>query len=902
MGQYNETEKSFIMFQRILFLLSIVIGITACSSEEPASPASSKPASSAPAITRLEASFLEESYARARSKQVANVTYKLDFSLSADKPSFSGVAEISFDLLNRDQDLTLDFSEGLIDSVNLNGRELEVNYNNWFLALSREDIEPGPQKLIIRFSHPYSSNGSGLYRFIDPEDGNAYLYSDLEPYDANRIFPSFDQPDIKATYEMTVTAPRDWLVVTSRRENEIVDKGDLREWHFPVSEKFSTYIFSLHAGPYHVWEADADGIPLRFMARQALAEYVNIEDWVTLTQQGFEFFQSYFEVDYPFHKYDQLIVPDFNSGAMENVGAVTFSERYIRRGSYTNEERERIANVVLHEMAHMWFGNLVTMDWWNGLWLNESFATYMAYHAATEATEFDRAWQSFFSRTKNWAYNTDEQVTNHPIELPVDNTDSGFANFDGITYGKGASVLKQLAFLIDPEIFRQGVSTYLKNMSWQNSQLNDFTGALATAANRDLDEWTRQWLYTKGTNRLTVNYECDAGKISAFSITQESMPNDDAELREHRVKLAFYSKLDDGIALVSSPSVIIKGASTEPDNIVGNACPDFVYGNHDDWAFAKIGMQERELNFLAKHINDFEDPFVRSMLWKSLWQAVRDAQVPINNYAEIVLANIGAEPDIKTLGQVTSTIYSTVAYLYLFQLQDASMLDKYNSSFEELAWQGIEQSAGDRNLQKLWFDHYVSIAHSDTALSRLKALLIGESNVAGFVLDQDRRWSVVKRLNSHNFAGSADILEKELEKDPSTTGQKSHISAKAAMPSMETKQAWLSDIQEDGTKLALAELRAAMGFLYPAYQVEYRKSLLQSALDALGKLDASRDQQYLRFYNRYLVKGYCSEDSNGLLQQAIDENAGATLGTMKSLRIALQEDQRCVGMKALLEQ
>lgn len=403
------------MINNFLNFFALVILLSACSSNvvEDIAPQST-------AVQRLEASYLEESYARIRSKQVSNVAYKLKFNLSGDKAEFSGQVEISFDLLNNKQDLTLDFSDGDVSRVNLNGQDIEIDYNSWFISIDRSMLTQGPQKIVVEFTHPYSKTGSGLYRFIDPEDERVYIYSDLEPYDANRIFPSFDQPDIKATYDMEVEVPSDWLVVTSRKETNVVDKGETKLWQFPISEKFSTYIFSLHAGHYHIWESKAGDIPLRLMARQALAEHVVIEDWFEITRQGFAFFQDYFEVDYPFHKYDQLIVPDFNSGAMENTGAVTFSERFIRRGSYTTEERERIANVILHEMAHMWFGNLVTMDWWNGLWLNESFATYMAYLSATEATEFNRAWHSFFSRTKRWAYNTDEQVTNHPIELPVD--------------------------------------------------------------------------------------------------------------------------------------------------------------------------------------------------------------------------------------------------------------------------------------------------------------------------------------------------------------------------------------------------------------------------------------------------------------------------------------------------
>jgi aminopeptidase N len=852
------------------------------------------------AIKRAEVSYLEEDYARLRSKQVKDVVYKLSFKLSANKPLFTGREEISFDLLHNNHDLTIDFSEGNVNKILVNGRPVKIDYNKWFITIDKSLLKTGPQLIAIEFSHPYSKTGSGLYRFTDPEDNKVYIYSDLEPYDANRIFPSFDQPDLKASYEMLVEAPHDWIVVTSKREIDVLREGLIKSWIFPASDKFSSYIFSLHAGPYKVWESMAGDIPLRLMARQTIAEFVEEQDWFEVSQQGFDFFQKYYDVEYPFDKYDQLIVPDFNSGAMENVGAVTFSEGYIKRGSYTIEDRERIASVILHEMAHMWFGNLVTMRWWNGLWLNESFATYMAYLAATEATEFTQAWHSFFTR-KLWGYNTDEQVTNHPIDLPVNNTDSGFANFDGITYSKGGAVLKQLSYLVEPEVFRQGVSQYLKDKSYANSELDDFISSMARVAGRDLDEWTRQWLYTKGTNRITTDYQCEAGKISGMQVQQESKPTDDQELREHRLQLGLYKKLEnEQMELLQAFPVTVTGASTDISGLIGSDCPDFVYPNYDDWAFVKVGLPEKEVDLLKKNINGFSDPMMRSMLWRNLWEAVRDAKLPLTDYANIVLANIGAEENLKTLGRVTRTIHSTIAYLYLFQIADMSSQEWLQNSFEKLAWEKIQSTKGQADLQKIWFDHYAGIVHSQEGLARLKTLLNGETSIAGFVLDQDRRWKLINRLSAHAFTGIETILEKELVNDPSSTGEKAYIAAQAAAPNLENKQKWLAEIQNDNTDMALAKLRAAMGALYPAYHVEYRKALLDQVLTPLGELDGKKEQQYLRFYTAYLLKGDCSASSNAALQKAIDENKTFSLGTTKKLKIALQENQRCMDMKALL--
>jgi aminopeptidase N len=891
---FMKKMKIFRSLSLIVFCVFILLSCSDKTAEEPiAAPQKT-------ILKRAEVSYLNESYARLRKKQVDDVRYKLIFNLSADENEFLGSAEIEFELLNTNQALTVDFTNGKVEELILNGSVVDFTYNNWFISIDESLLERGPQHLSIKFSHPYSLTGSGLYRSIDPEDGFAYIYSDLEPYDANRIFPSFDQPDLKATYDMQVEVPADWQVITARRESEIIEKGERNVWGFPVSDNFSTYIFSLHAGPYKVWEDNSASVPLRLMARQTLAKYVNVEEWFEISRQGFEFFEKYFEVDYPFHKYDQIIVPDFNSGAMENVGAVTFSERYIKRGSYTIEERERIANVVLHEMAHMWFGNLVTMDWWNGLWLNESFATYMAYLAATENTKFKQSWHTFYSRTKLWAYNTDEQVTNHPIELPVNNTESGFANFDGITYGKGASVLKQLSYLIEPEVFRQGVSQYLKDKSYGNSVLDDFMSAMEKSSKRDLDEWTRQWLYIKGTNKITTNYQCEDGKISKFALTQESQEAE-SELREHRLQLGLYNVAENNkIKLVETLAATIHGSSTDIYDLIDLPCPDFVYPNHDDWAFVKVALPERELAILKSNINGFSDPMIRSMLWRNLWEAVRDARLPLTEYAEIVLANISAENDLKTLNQVTGSISSTLSYLYLFQMDDAAIRDRYLRGFESLAWNKLSELDGQVDLQMIWFDHYLYIAHSAESLARLKSLLNGELKIARLNPDQDRRWAMVHRLSAHAYMGIEDVLERERKRDPSSSGEKAYIAAQSAAPNIDNKETWLQEIQKENTDLALAKLRAAMGSLYPAYQVEYRKALLAEALRPLAQLDTAKDQHFLRFYARSLLRGYCSGASNTALKNAISENSNSSLGTTKALKIALQDDQRCLSMKSLV--
>ncbi len=468
---------------------------------------------------RAAAAVLTVEQARARAARVSDVTYALEFEFDGESPEFVGRVVIGFELGDERSDLSADFFGGTVSSVSVNGRGVDAGYNGFYLTLPSSALRSGANTVEIDFTHPYSSDGSGLYRFRDPEDGRDYLYTDFEPYDQNRLFPSFDQPDLKARYSTQVTVPAEWQVVSIVAESGITERNGKKIWTFPASLPISTYIYALHAGQYHRWESTAGDIPLRLFARESLVPYIQPEHWFLPTQQGFGFYQSYFEVPYPFGKYDQVIVPHFNAGAMENVGAVTFSERYLRRGTVTRQAKRAISSVILHEMAHMWFGDLVTMDWWNGLWLNESFATFMATLAMVEATEFTDEWQSSYRRTIR-AYRADERNTTHPLEMPIPDTDAAFANFDAITYNKGSATLTQLNYLVGPEVFRSGVSQYLKAHSYGNTTIDDFLGAISDAAGQDLQVWATDWLHQPGTNTVAVDFNCENGMIASMVISQ----------------------------------------------------------------------------------------------------------------------------------------------------------------------------------------------------------------------------------------------------------------------------------------------------------------------------------------------------------------------------------------------
>ncbi|MCJ8277145.1 MAG: M1 family aminopeptidase, partial [Bdellovibrionales bacterium] len=450
-------------------------------------------------VGRKDESGLTQVYAMLRSQSIDKVTYDLKFDLTNEK-LYRGETKINF-ILKNEIPLSVDFAQGMIDQVYVNGKIIKHEpYNGHFINIPGDSVKLGQNTIDIKYSHEYSKNGAGFYRYIDVEDNKTYIYSHFEPYSANQLFPCFDQPDLKATYTTQVKAPKDWEVISSMRETEKTVHGDYADWTFPKTAKFSTYTYSLHAGDYHVWESIAKTkkheIPLRLFARQSLAKYVKADEWFTLTQQAFPYFEDLYGYPYPYVKYDQLIVPDFNAGAMENVAAVTFNEdHYVRRGEKTRSQRRRLASTLFHEMAHMWFGNLVTMKWWDDLWLNESFATYSATRALVEVSEFKESWLTF-NIYKQSAYKADQAVTTHPITTVVKSTDEAFANFDSITYGKGASVLKQMAFYMGDGKYKKGLRTYFKRHAEGNTVLSDFMQAMESASQKDMSQWRERWLET----------------------------------------------------------------------------------------------------------------------------------------------------------------------------------------------------------------------------------------------------------------------------------------------------------------------------------------------------------------------------------------------------------------------
>jgi aminopeptidase N len=851
-------------------------------------------------VLRSDSSQLERSEAQRRKKSVADPHYALSLDIT-EPTEFSGDVSLIFDYRPQSgpqpsEPLTVDFSDGTIQHLAINSRSHPVDYNGSFLSIPSSSLKPGKNVLEIGFRQKYSQDGEGLYRFVDSTDQRVYLYTDFEPYAANRLFPHFDQPDLKAQFTLQVLAPKEWQVISTMRESGRTAEGDDQLWSFPKTPVMSSYVFSMHAGPFAQWQ-DADfRYPLRLFSRQSLAQHVHAETWFTYTRNGFDFFEPWFDFDYPFLKYDQVIVPDFNSGAMENIAAVTFSERFLSRGEYTRSERQSLAGVIFHEMAHMWFGDITTMAWWDGLWLNESFASLMANLALVNEVEFRDAWHSFFLGYKQWAYGTDELVTTHPIQVPVPDTDTAITIFDGITYGKGSSVLKQLSFYVGEENFQSGVRAYIDANAYANTELIDFTSELAKAADQPLEAWATTWLDRAGFNTIAPELQCQDGNIESLTLRQTAT-SEYPTLRTHAVELGLFEVKNGRLQLANALPIRIEGALTTVDAVKGQPCPALVYPNFNDWGYLKVSLDDSSLTTLSAHINDLEEALQRSMLWQDLWSMVEGGQLSLYRFLDIAYANLDGESEELVLTGVLRSVNSSLSYLELLGNQQAAR-NKYGKQFETLIWRQITSTSGD--VQRLWFDAFVATASSSSALEELAGLLTGAAAPAQLELNQDLRWNIVVRLNRYAHTRGTQLLAAERLRDSSEEGKRRALQAEVIGASVEGKESWLNTALARGDEYRLMRSRTIMGALYPSNQRHLMTTQAQQILDRLPQIESEQDSLFFRHISRNLIPRLCTEANITALSKAIDSRQSYEPALDKALLVARQLDQRCLAVGANL--
>jgi len=749
-------------------------------------------------------SNLTRDEARDRGRALAVSSYHVQLDLTRGDMVFGSVTTVLFSCSAPGSASFIDLTADQVHEMTLNGAPLPAaSFDGDRIAL------PGlaaDNELRVTADCAYSHSGEGLHRFADPADGAVYLYSNLETTDAHRIYACFDQPDLKARFTLGVLAPPQWQVIsnmaptTAGRET---GAGAAR-WEFPAAPVLPTYVTAIAAGPYHVVRDTHDGIPLGIFCRQSLASYLDPDEIFETTRQGFDFFHDAFGVRYPFGKYDQLFVPEFNAGAMENAGCVTFSEVYVFRSRVTDSAREARAETILHEMAHMWFGDLVTMRWWDDLWLNESFATWAGTAAQAEATRWRGAWTTFAQAWKAWAYRQDQLPSTHPIAADVPDIEAVAVNFDGITYAKGAAVLKQLVAYVGRDNFLAGVRGYFGQHAYGNAALADLLAALEQASGRDLSAWSKAWLETAGVNTLRPQFETDAdGRFSVFAVAQEAAASHPV-LRPHRVAIGLYDRAAAGSGLTRRRrvEVDVAGDRTEVPALAGELQPDLVLVNDDDLTYAKIRLDDRSLRTLISSIGGFADSLPAALCWAAAWDMVRDGEMAARDYVSLVLGGLDSITDISVLQTVLRQAAAATRRFADPSWRPAGLAELAAALREQL----VRAEPGS--------DHQLSVAAAFTGvatapgdLDLLAALLDGSTAISGLAVDTDMRWRLLHRLASRGAVTAAKI-DAELGRDRTDAGERHAATCRASIPTAAAKEAAWAQLTSGST--ATATLRATL--------------------------------------------------------------------------------------------
>ncbi|MFH8979690.1 aminopeptidase N [Streptomyces varsoviensis] len=763
----------------------------------------------------------EEAQRRARLLTVDSYEIDLDLSGAQEGGTYRSQTVVRFDAAEAGAESFIDLVAPSVREVVLNGAALDPAEVFADSRIALPGLLAGRNELKVVADCAYTNTGEGLHRFVDPVDQQAYLYTQFEVPDARRVFASFEQPDLKATFQFTVVAPEGWTVISNSPTPE--PAGNV--WRFEPTPRISSYITALIAGPYHSvhssWEGNGRSVPLGIYCRPSLAEYLDADAIFEVTRQGFDWFQEKFDYAYPFAKYDQLFVPEFNAGAMENAGAVTIRDQYVFRSRTTDAAYERRAETILHELAHMWFGDLVTMEWWNDLWLNESFATYtsVACQAYAPGSRWPHSWTTFANSEKTWAYRQDQLPSTHPIMAEIRDLDDVLVNFDGITYAKGASVLKQLVAYVGMDEFFRGVQAYFKRHAFGNTRLADLLGALEETSGRDLKTWSKAWLETAGINVLRPVIDVDiAGTITSFAVKQEApaLPagaKGVSTLRPHRIAIGCYDLQDGKLVRTDRVELDVDGELTAVEALVGKARPAVVLLNDDDLSYAKVRLDTDSLAAVTRHLGDFTESLPRALSWASAWDMTRDGELATRDYLDLVLSNIAKETDI---GVVQSLHRQVKLALDLFAAPEwrAEGLAKWTDATLEQ----LRAAAPGSDHQLAWARAFAATARTDAQLDLLAGVLAGTETIEGLTVDADLRWALLGRLAATGRADEQAIAA-ELERDRTSAGELHAATARAARPTAEAKaEAWASVVESD--KLPNSVQEAVIGGFLQADQRE----------------------------------------------------------------------------------
>ncbi|MEU3333121.1 aminopeptidase N [Glutamicibacter creatinolyticus] len=724
---------------------------------------------------------------------------ELDVSNATDpnQGSYRSVTTLRF--TSKHPQTFIDFIHDTVEEINVNGTMIAVDEAVVDARIYLQDLDiQAVNTVVITGRALYSRSGEGMHRFVDPQDGQTYLYTQFEPADARRVFACFEQPDLKTSYRFIVRGPEDWHLASNQpAESQNLHEDGTKTVTFAPTPPISSYITTVLAGPYHVVRDEhtvmlSSGEPLRIelaaSCRVSLAEDFDAEEILKVTKQGLTYFHELFDYPYPWGKYDSAFVPEYNLGAMENPGLVTFTERYVFTSHATEAQHEQRANTIMHEMAHMWFGDLVTMKWWDDLWLKESFADYIGTLANDQATDFATAWTTFAARRKAWAYVADQMPTTHPIVADITDLQAADQNFDGITYAKGASVLKQLAAFVGDEAFRDAARAYFVKHEYANTSLDDFLAALEQASGRNMGDWADAWLRTSGVPHLGVELELDAQNVvrSAALVQGGTDPvSGEPILRPHVLTVGSYELEEGRLVRQDSQRVELNGERVELEFLVGRPAPAVLLPNDGDETYAIIEFDERSQQNLLQHLGGLNASLPRATCWASLWDAVRGARLAAQDYVAALLQHAATVEDAGVFAVLMDQLLTSVNRYLAPQLRE----DARQKAATALTGWLTQLEAGSDN-QTTTARTLARLARAGVAEDVVDAFLASEPNQYGVKVDEQLQWLSWQALAAARGLDESDEVRMRaaLDANPTSVAQNAVRTALAARPVSEVKE------------------------------------------------------------------------------------------------------------------
>lgn len=758
-------------------------------------------------MTQLSTQELSRDEARERAELLTVQAHAVQLDFTTGPSTFATTSRIEF-TATAGRSTFLDFVGDSVTSIELNGAALDPAEHFDGARVSLPGLA-ATNTVVVEATGNYMNTGEGVHRFVDPADGETYLYTQFEVSDARRAFPVFEQPDLKTRFTFKITAPAGWQVLSNEPAPEPVAHGGTATWSFAATPTISSYIAAFAAGPYEVVRDEvttrAGVIPLGVLCRRSLRSHLDAENILDVTKRGFAFFEELFDREFPFSKYDQLFAPEYNMGAMENAGLITIAEIYLFRSAVPESLVERRALTILHELAHMWFGDLVTMTWWDDLWLNESFAEWASTTAQSEATSWTSAWTTFCLSEKTGAYGADQLSSTHPIAADARNWSDVENNFDQITYAKGASVLKQLVAYVGRDPFVAGLRSYFKKYAWGNTDLLHLFTELEAASGRDLRSWARDWLQTAGVNTVRPVLEVTDGVFGSVHIEQTAADSHPT-LRSHRMGVGCYDLRDGHLERTSYIELDVVGAITPVPQLTGVRQPDLLLLNDDDLAFTKLRLDDRSLATVLANPTALSESLPRALVSAAVWDMAREAEISARDYISFALGVLPAEHD-STAIKVALTLITAARTRYLTPGNRDATRDQVVDGLRDL----MQHAAQGSDAQLQYVRAFAQTAASASDIETVRALLAGSTQLPGLAMDTDMRWSLITALATSGALGDAQV-DSELEQDATSAGAERAAGARAAYPTAKSKEAAWTSAFEEKTLPNQSVMAVAAGF------------------------------------------------------------------------------------------